>query len=90
MITMTDLCLLFVSKSSIINKNCKKKIYGGFSSENRLQKEVLGNWEEIMKSRQKKKGKVGTASAYLFLALVLISTAVVIFAVVRGVMVPIV
>ncbi|BCI61167.1 hypothetical protein [Solibaculum mannosilyticum] len=43
-----------------------------------------------MKSRQKKKGKVGTASAYLFLALVLISTAVVIFAVVRGVMVPIV
>ncbi len=43
-----------------------------------------------MKFRQKRNSKVGTASACLFLALLALSTAVVVFAVVRGVMVPMV
>lgn len=43
-----------------------------------------------MKYRQNRKNTVGTASACLFLALLALSTAVVVFAVVRGVIVPMV
>lgn len=43
-----------------------------------------------MKSHHKRKEKVGTASACAFLALILLSTAVVVFAVVKGVVVPMV